>query len=124
MGRYLVSDVTVYATGDRRWRNAAGKLHRLDGPAVEHASGSTEWYADGKPHRLDGPADEWPDGSKTWWVNGNVHRLDGPAVEHASGTTEWWVSGNQHFNFKDYQEASGLPDDQITILILKYGGIT
>ena len=119
-----MSEIRVDKYGDKTWRNSAGLLHRLDGPAVEYASGSTEWYADGRPHRLDGPADEWQDGGKTWWVNGELHRLDGPAVEHASGSTEWWAYGGQCFNFKDFQEAGGLSDEEMCVLRLKYGAIT
>ena len=65
--------------------------HRLDGPAIEWADGSKEWWVDGKRHRLDGPAVEWADGGKVWWVDGKLHRLDGPAVEYAGGYKAWWV---------------------------------
>jgi len=44
--------------------------HRLDGPAIEYASGTKAWYVDGKRHRLDGPAIEWADGDKSWYVDG------------------------------------------------------
>ena len=32
----------------------------------------TKWYRNeqGQLHRTDGPAVEWADGSKEWWVNG------------------------------------------------------
>ena len=66
--------------------------HRLDGPAIEGASGSKAWWVDGKQHRLDGPAYEGANGHKEWMVNGKRHRLDGPAVEGASGYKEWWVN--------------------------------
>ena len=62
------------------WRNAQGKLHRIDGPAWERADGTKEW---------------WVDGTKEWWVDGKRHRLDGPAVEWASGYKAWWVDGKQ-----------------------------
>jgi hypothetical protein len=45
-------------------------LHRLDGPAFEHASGCKEWVVNGDLHRLDGPAVEHADGYKSWYVNG------------------------------------------------------
>jgi hypothetical protein len=32
--------------------------------------GSKSWWLNGKLHRLDGPAIEWVDGSEAWWVNG------------------------------------------------------
>jgi len=47
-----------------------GFRHRLDGPAIEWAGGSKEWYVNGFRHRLDGPAIEWANGGKEWWVNG------------------------------------------------------
>ena len=28
----------------------------------------TEWFQNGKYHRLDGPAIEWADGSKEWFI--------------------------------------------------------
>ena len=47
-----------------------GKLHRLDGPAVQHTTGAKFWYVDGKLHRTDGPAAEWAGGTKYWFING------------------------------------------------------
>ena len=54
------------------------------------------WYNEkGQLHRLDGPAVEWASGDKSWWVEGKLHRLDGPAAEYANGSKEWWVEGKQ-----------------------------
>jgi len=50
---------------------------------------------DGRLHRLDGPAIEWADGSKEYWVNGKRHRLDGPAME-CKGSKEYWVDGKEY----------------------------
>ena len=75
------------------WLN--GKLHREDGPAVEHADGSKEWYLNGKIHREDGPAFEGADGTKEWYLNGNPHREDGPAFEYADGTKVWYLNGTE-----------------------------
>src|SRR3990172_7175815 len=47
-------------------------------------------------NRLDGPAVEYASGTKFWWVDGQRHRVDGPAVECADGTKEWWVGDKQH----------------------------
>ena len=77
------------------YKNAERELHRIDGPAIEHANGTKSWFIDGERHRIDGPAIEWEDGAKSWWINGKLHRIDGPAVEHSSGTKEWWIDG-QH----------------------------
>jgi len=46
--------------------------HRLDGPAVEKANGTREWWVNGRERRLDGPAIEWADGDKEWFVKGKL----------------------------------------------------
>ena len=33
-------------------------------------NGDTFWYINGKLHREDGPAVEWANGSKEWYLNG------------------------------------------------------
>jgi len=73
-----------------------GKIHRTDGPALEHSSGAREWYVNGVQHRTDGPAVEWAGGTKEWYVNGKLHRTDGPAIEWANGYKEWYVNGELH----------------------------
>lgn len=67
----------VSPDGTVKWRNKDCKLHRRDGPAVEH------------------PAREWSQGFDEWWVDGKLHRIDGPAVESMNGHGEWWVNGVQ-----------------------------
>ncbi len=85
----------VLSDGSIRYYNAEGKLHREDGPAVEHPDGYCGWYRNGERHRLDGPAVEDADGTKAWYRNGKVHREDGPAVEYPNGSKEYWLSGKQ-----------------------------
>jgi hypothetical protein len=67
-----------------------GKLHRTDGPAIEWANGTKEWWLNGKRHRIDGPAVEYADGTKLWYLNDKLHRVDGPAIEWVNGNKEWW----------------------------------
>ena len=55
--------------------------------------GNKYWWVDGKLHRLDGPAIDYTDGYKAWWVDGKLHRLNGPAIERANGNKEWHVDG-------------------------------
>ena len=55
----------------QQWRNARGKLHRTDGPAIIYADGDQEWWVNGKPHRTDGPAVIYANGTKLWYINGN-----------------------------------------------------
>ena len=62
-------NVKVYPNGDKAWY-LNGKLHREDGPAIEHSDGNNFWYLNGKYHREDGPAVEYADGDKYWYLNG------------------------------------------------------
>ncbi len=43
--------------------------------------GSKEWWLDGKLHRLDGPAVENPNGNNEWYVNGCDITVEERAVE-------------------------------------------
>lgn len=85
------SILQIDENGIKAWR-LNGKLHREDGPAVEHSDGSQFWYLNGEHHREDGPAVEFPDGTKEWWLNDRRHREDGPAVEHPNGTKIWFLN--------------------------------
>ena len=76
-----------------RWWYLNGKLHRVDGPAVECADGSSSWWLNGNLHRVDGPAVEWHTGSRQWFLNGKRHREDGPACEYADGSRCWYLGG-------------------------------
>ena len=87
--------MTVNKSGDKEWR-LNGKLHRLDGPAIEWADGTESWFHNGYLHRLDGPAVKSADGTTVWKRYGKFHRLDGPAIEWASGAKDWWQNGKRH----------------------------
>lgn len=56
----------------------------------------TVWYLDGKLHRLDGPALEYIDGHKEWFIEGQRHRIDGPAIEYPSGLKQWFLNDVQY----------------------------
>ena len=62
--------IEVDEDGTRRYYDAAGQLHRTDGPAIEYADGSKLWYQNGQLHRTDGPAIEWADGTTGWFISG------------------------------------------------------
>jgi hypothetical protein len=62
---------------------------------VEYLYGTKEWFKEGKLHREDGPAIEHENGLKEWWVEDILHRTDGPAVEYPNGSKEWWIEGKQ-----------------------------
>ena len=95
------STLKIDRYGNKKWINANGDLHRLDGPAIESVYGDKYWYKNGALHRLDGPAAEYFDGTKSWFQNGRLHRLDGPAREYLDGPKEWWRYGIQFTN-KEY----------------------
>ena len=87
-------ECTVGKQGNKEWL-LHGKLHREDGPAVEHLSGTKEWYLHGYRHREDGPAIVRLAGGKYWYLHGKYHREDGPAIERPNGTKEWWLHGKK-----------------------------
>jgi len=64
---YKTYEVRVYESGKKEWF-LNGKLHREDGPAIEHANGDKSWYLNGKLHRVDGPAVEYKNGEKFWFL--------------------------------------------------------
>lgn len=85
--------VTVEDDGTiRYYKPETGKLHRVDGPAIECTNGTKFWYLDGNIHREDGPAVEWANGNKEWYLDGKSHRVDGPAIECADGHKSWWLN--------------------------------
>ena len=88
-----------------------GKIHRVNGPAVEFADGTREWWSNGKIHRVNGPAIEFADGTKHWYINGEIHREDGPAVEIAVGNKYWWLNGlpKSEEEFNDIIQSGDIP---------------
>ena len=60
-------------------------------------------------------------GLTKYFKNGVLHRLDGPAVAYSSGLEFWWVNG-VHVEFpREFRRVSGLGDQDMLVLILKYG---
>ena len=53
--------------------------------------------------------------------HGRLHRLGGPAYESHIGVNMWFITGFRYYNFKEFQEAGNLTDEQMCILRLKYG---
>lgn len=99
---YLEYNVRVHTNGMIEWFDKKTNfLHRLDGPAVENANGTKDWYVQGDLHRVDGPAIERADGSKHWYVKGKRHRVDGPAIEYADGSRCWYLEGKK-YSLSDY----------------------
>jgi len=83
---------------------------------VEYShNGKKEWRLNGKLHRVDGPAIEHSDGSKSWCLNNKRHRVDGPAWEGADGTKEWCLNDKHVYGLWPIGEyiliEDGLPSD-------------
>jgi hypothetical protein len=51
-----------------------------------------------------------------------IHRTDGPA-HIVGGQQSWYVNGIRMMSNADFQQASGISDEDMMVLILKYGGI-
>ena len=65
--------MTIDKRGNKKW-HLHGKLHRVDGPAVEHVDGATTWFLHGNLHRDDGPAYENPHtGYKAWYLHNKAY---------------------------------------------------
>jgi hypothetical protein len=96
-GRIIEAGGGVAAGGGEAWY--------VDVKRVWHLLYEREWHVDGKLHRLDGPAIQWgggvaAGGSESWYVDGKEHRLDGPALVLAGGVAaggyeSWYVDGRK-----------------------------
>jgi hypothetical protein len=91
-------------------------------PTIEINKYSTRrWVLNGKLHRVDGPAVEWAGGDKEWFLNGIRHRVDGPAAEWADGTKRWWLDGVD-YSFDNWLEANTyISEEEKVMLKLTYG---
>lgn len=70
--------------------------HDFTGIVYELEHKACIWYLNGKIHRDDGPAIIHHTGSKFWWVNGKCHKLSGPASVWSGGTTVYYIHGVIH----------------------------
>jgi len=104
--------------GARRWYNRQDLLHRKDGPAVEYANGTCEWWVNGMLHRADGPAVESANGTRMWYLNDLRHREDGPAVEWYDGTRAWYWH-DELLTFDEWLDKAATPQHQ-TLLRLRW----
>jgi hypothetical protein len=80
-------------------------------------NGDKMWYLNGKLHREDGPAVEHPNGTKEWWLNDKLHREDGPAVERANGDKVWYLNHNRATALEVFKRAN---DEQRKHMLIFY----
>lgn len=62
-------------------------------------------------------------GYKMWYQGDGLHRLDGPAVIYPNGTKVWYINDARCHSWHEFQEQSGLSNEEMSLLILKYGEI-
>jgi hypothetical protein len=91
-------------------------------PTLSIDDGGTKvWRLDGKLHRLDGPAVEYPHGEKVWCMNGILHRTDGPAFEYPDGRKSWYLH-NKSLSLDDWLDQNpNMTDEEKVMMKLKYG---
>ena len=82
--------------GTITYRNADGKLHNENGPAIVCTDGYKFYYINGELHNPHGPAVVYPDGYKAYCMHGRLHNAHGPAVTCADGHKEHWINGQLH----------------------------
>ena len=52
-----------------------------------------------------------------------LHRRNGPAIIYTD-CRFWYVDGSNYKSNKEYQEAANLSDEEMTIIVLKYGNVS
>jgi hypothetical protein len=67
---------------------------RRNPPSI-FAKGSKLWYQYGKLHRINGPAIEYANSTLEWYQNGKLHNEYGPAIIRANGISEWFIKGDR-----------------------------
>lgn len=78
---------------DIEYRNTAGLLHRIYGPAYISRTFEIEaWFKEGKRHRVDGPA-YIHRYNMVWFQEDLLHNLEGPAVIEKGGPKQFWIQG-------------------------------
>ena len=90
-----------FKDGTQKWFDHWNRLHRRDGPAVILADGTEHWMIHGKHHRTDGPAIIYPDGRTRWFIN------------------DIRIESKNRFRLR-----TNISNEDLAILILKYGDIT
>lgn len=69
-------------------------------------------------------------GHRELWINNSKdrkwHRIDGPAYVDLTGDDQntWWVNDKRCYSNRQYQTQAKLTDEEMTIIILKYGDVS
>jgi hypothetical protein len=52
------------------------------------------------------------------------HRIDGPAVDDVNGSKFWFIYDKLYVSNNSFQEAAGISDEDMLVIILKYGDVS
>lgn len=63
-------------------------------------------------------------GAEHWYQRGHLHRTNGPAIMNTNGGVFWYINGERIYFNEEYQLRAGLSDEELVMIILKYGNIT
>jgi hypothetical protein len=84
--------VETGSNGTINYRNADGKRHNPNGPAIVFPNGYKAYWINGKRHNPHGPAIVYADGSKEHYINNERHNPNGPAVVFADGRRAYYIN--------------------------------
>lgn len=112
----------IEKNGLQRWY-VFGLLHREDGPAAIYPNGTLMYYINGLRHRVGEPAVIYPNGLKQYYEKDVLHRVDGPAEIMSNGKFNWYIKGLYVRSSYIFQRMTGISDEELMLLILKYGEI-
>ncbi len=64
----------------------------------------------------------WTNGLRIWYYGFTKHRIDGPAYID-DGHLEWYVNGKFARTNKEFQQMSGISDEDLFVMVLIYGDV-
>ncbi len=62
------------------------------------------------------------DENEIWTCDSHLHRVFGPARIYR-GVSTWWIDGVRICSHNEFKSKAGLTDEEMTIMVLKYGPI-
>lgn len=88
-----VTSRTVDGNGVIEYRDAQGKRHNPDGPAIINPDRATYWLVTGQdPNEMP----DWWFNQQVWYRHGQIHRTDGPAAVNGDGKVAYWANGRKY----------------------------
>ncbi len=82
--------------------NSSAEIPKNYTGVIEFYNGTKAWYKESKLHREDGPAVEHSDGDRYWYIEDKLHREDGPAIEMLNGSKLWYID-NVYLSYRNLE---------------------